>query len=266
MKESYLTKHVVPLLACSLLIAVFLAGCCCINIGDWGKEKYEKTEHLSAPIAAGGTLAVETEIGSITITGADVTDCNVTAEICVKAPTEEEAAEITEQVKIQLVPAGKMLTVKVEKPHLRKRRSISINYQITVPEQTSLQLESDIGKIHISNVTGQIQAEVDVGEIICEEISGDIDLKTDVGKVEVVYSKTAPAACNATIKTDIGKIDFTAPPDFSATVHAVTDVGSIETELPLTVTGKIGKKLHGTIGKGEGELHLKTDIGSIEIR
>lgn len=84
MKESYLTKYVVPLLACSLLIAVFLAGCCCINIGDWGKEKYEKTEYLSAPIAAGGTLAVETEIGSITITGADVTDCNVTAEICVK--------------------------------------------------------------------------------------------------------------------------------------------------------------------------------------
>ncbi len=266
MKESCLTKYVVPLLACSLLIAVFLAGCCCINIGDWGKEKYEKTEHLSAPIAAGGTLALENDVGTITITGADVTDCNVTAEICVKAPSEEEAAEIAEKVKIQLVPDGKTLTVKVEKPHLGKRRSISINYQIAVPEQTSLQLESDLGKIHILNIAGRVQAEVDVGEIICKEISGDIDLKTDIGKVKVVYSKTAPAACNATIKTDVGKIDFTAPPDFSATVHAVTDVGSIETDLPLTVTGKIGKKLQGTIGEGEGKLDFKTDVGTINIR
>jgi len=116
------------------------------------------------------------------------------------------------------------------------------------------------------NITGRIQAETNIGTITCKEITGDTNLKANIGEVTVVYSKTAPAACNATVRTDIGKIDFTAPPDFSATVHAVTDVGSIETDLPLTGTGKIGKKLHGTIGKGEGELHLKTDIGTIEIR
>jgi len=263
MKKSYFTK---VSLGCLLCLLTAVVGCCCINIGDWGKEKYEKTEQLSASIAPGATLALETEIGSITITGADVTDCNITAEICAKAPTKEEAAEIAEKVKIQLVSAGKTLTVKVEKPHLRKRRSISISYQVTVPKQTDLQLESDIGEIEVSNITAPIHAEIDIGRITCEEISGDIDLRTDIGEITVVYSKTAPAVCNATIKTDIGKINFTAPPDFSATVNAVTDIGSIETDLPLTVKGKIGKKLRGTIGKGEGELNLKTDIGAIKIR
>jgi hypothetical protein len=49
-------------------------------------------------------------------------------------------------------------------------------------------------------------------------------------------------------------------------VDADTDVGSIRTDLPLTVKGKIGKSLHGTIGAGEGKLYLRTDVGSIRIR
>ena len=129
-----------------------------------------------------------------------------------------------------------------------------------------MELGCDVGKIQVSNITETIKAQTDVGGITCKEISNDIDLKVDVGGVKVVYAKTAPAACSITISTDVGGIEITTPPNFSATVHAETDVGSIKTDLPLTVKGKIGKNLHGTIGAGEGELNLKTDVGSIRIR
>jgi len=266
MKKRHFTKYVAPLLLCSLLITSSLAGCC-INIGGCsGKEKYKRTENLSAPIAAEGILDVETNVGSITVTGADVTDCNVTATICVKAPSKQQAREIAEQVKIKLEPSGDCLTLRVEKPHKKCKRSITVSFDITVPQQTALDLKTNVGELKVDNTTGPIEAATNVGKIICKEISGDIVLKTNVGKVKVEYAETAPPAVNADIVTDIGDIKFTAPAGLSATVYAATNIGSVQTSLPLTVTGTLGKHTTGTIGTGEGKLHLKTNIGSIKIR
>jgi len=262
MKQSYFIKTLLGFLLCLLIFT----GSCCINTGCWPRAKYERTDKLYAALEPNSVLIAETDVGSITIIGAEVTDCNGTAEICVKAPTEEEAMEIAGKVKVNLIPQGKTLTFKIEKPHLKHNRSISISYNITVPKQTNLQLESDVGEICISNISGEIKAKTDVGKIKCKEISGDIDLKTDVGEVKVVYCETAPALRNASIKTDVGGIDFTVPTDFSATVDAKTDVGSISTELPMTVKGKVSKSLHGTIGEGKSKVNLSTDVGSIKIR
>lgn len=265
MKKRSFIKCVVPLLLCSLSVATFLAGCC-INIGDFCKAKHEKTEHLSAPFVPGQTLHLQNNVGEITITGADVTECDVTATITAKAMTEEEAEKLAEEVQIKLEPSDNKLYIRVEKPARMSKRSITIDFNITVPKQTALKLATNVGEIHISNTTEPIEAETNVGVITCRQISGDTDLTTNVGEIKVVYSKTAPIACNANIKTDIGKIDFTAPPDLSAQVNVSVNIGSIQTDLPLTIKGKINKSLNGTIGKGEGKVILKTNIGSINIK
>ncbi len=258
-------RHFVKVsLICLFCLLTPMIGC--INISSWSRAKYERTDQLNAHLAPGSILIAETDVGSITVTGLDVTDCNVTATICVKAPTDEEAQELADRIKIELERDGKTLTVKTEKPRVKKHRSISISFEIAVPKQTALELGSDVGNIQVSNITKEIKAETNVGKITCEEISGDIDVKADVGTIKIVYSKTAPAACSATISTDVGSIDLTTPPNCSAVVHAETDVGSITSDQPLTLTGKIGKNLNGTMGAGEGKLHLKTDVGSITIR
>jgi hypothetical protein len=262
MKYSYFTKKI--LLICLLCMLTVTMGSC-INIG-WTRAEYARTDKLDAPLSLGSTFALENDVGSITIEGLDVANCDATAIITVKAPTEEEAKDLAEKVKIELVQNGNTLTVKTTKPRTKRRRSISISFDITVPKQTALDIGSDVGEIRISNITENIKARTDVGKIFCKEISGDIDLQADVGKVNVVYSKTAPAACNVTIKTDVGSIDLTTPSECSAVVQADTDVGSITTDMPLTVKGKVGKNLRGTIGTGEGKLYLKTDVGSIRIR
>jgi DUF4097 and DUF4098 domain-containing protein YvlB len=263
MEFYYCTKK--TLLICLLCILTISAGSC-INGGSWFKAEFQKSEKLKAPLAPGSTLTLDNEVGSITIEGQDVLNCTVDATVKAKAPTEEEAQELAKQVKIALEQNGNTLTVKITKPPNKKRRSISIDFNITVPKQTALQVGSDVGEIRISNITEDIRVRTDVGKISCQEITGDIDLQADVGKINVVYSKTAPAACNVNIKTDVGSIDITTPPECSAAVQANTDVGSITTDMPLTITGKVGKNLHGTIGAGEGKLYLKTDVGSIRIR
>jgi len=58
-----------------------------------------------------------------------------------------------------------------------------------------------------------------------------------------------------------------APPEFTGQVELATSHGSIKTDLPITVKGKISnKRIRGTIGEGNGMLRLKTSFGSIKIK
>jgi len=264
MLRCHLTK---ASLACSLSLLIFVVGCD-IHIGDFGGVEFERTEQLSAPIAAGSTLTAETQVGSITVTGADVTDCNVTATITAKAPTQAEAEKLAQQVKIKLGPDGNDLRLHVEKPAKKRRRSIEVSFDIAIPVETSLQLESNVGQIEVSNIAGAIRATTNVGEINCKEAASDVDLETNVGEVIVAYSDTAESTFDAELETNVGDISFAGPLELSAKVNASTNIGSIETKLPLTVTGKIEKSVHGTIGKGESKatVRLRTNVGSIEIQ
>jgi len=281
MKNAFLAK---VSLACLLCLLIAVPGCC-INIGDWGKEKYERTVRLSAPLPPGGLFAAETHNGSITITGADVTDCNVIATIKARAMTEKDAQKLAEEVKVKLEPFGNKLTVKIKKPDFMVNKSVSVNLNVTLPTHTDLELTTHNGAVRIANITGQVNGTTHNGKVVaeqvsgtiklrthngsvtCKEISGDTQLRTHNGKIKAAYSPNATPVCNVSMVTHNGSVDFTAPPNLSAEVEVSTHNGSIKTDLPITVIGKVSKrKLKGTIGAGQGKLHLETHNGSIKIR
>jgi len=249
------------------------------------RAKYERTVQLSAPLSPGSGFAAQTHNGSITITGADVTDCNLTATIIGRAVTEEDAQKIAEQTTIKLEPLTNKLTTKIDKPTFRFNQSVSVSLDVTVPNNTDLKLTTHNGAIIITNITGrlngtthngkvtaeQISGTVELqthnGSVICREVSGNTQLKTHNGNVKLYYSEAAPSVCNISLITYNGGIDLTAPSNFSGEVDASTHNGSIRTDLPITVVGKVSKtKLTGTIGTGQGKLHLETHNGSIKIR
>lgn len=266
-----------------LLLAV--SGCV-IHIGNWSRAKYEKTTSLQAPLESGSTVVAKTNYGSITVGGANTADCNVVATIRVQAPTEEEAVEIAEKVNIHLEPAGKILTVRADKPHVKNNRSISISYQITVPMQTNIECASSYGSIELADTSGNVKAHTSYGSIDCDSINGQIQVDTSYGRVDcreiisdelivgsnygnidIEYSDLAPAEIQANVSTSYGSINFTAPPGFAGQVELATSYGSIKTDLPIVVKGKISsKQIKGTIGEGDGKLSLKTSYGSIRIR
>ncbi len=177
--KKYCTVLTLSLCLCSILP---VTGCD-IQIGDWSRAKYERTVQQQAPLAPGSTVIAQTSSGSITITGAEVTDCSVVAQIRVQAPTEEEAQEIAEQVEIKLEPVGQTLTVEAEKPPRKRRRSISISYDITAPKQTNIDCTSSYGAIKLSNIDGNIKGKTSSGSISAEDIQGSAQLDTSYGSV-----------------------------------------------------------------------------------
>ncbi len=255
------------LLGCFLCLAVTVGGCY-INVGccGWPQVKYERVVYLSAPMAFGRSFEAETHNGSITITGGDIADCNVTATIIGRAMSTEDAKKIAEETKIKLEPFGNKLVARIKRPVFATNQSVSVRFDVKLPSKANLELETHNGKIRITGISGDVDGTTHNGRIVCEEVSGDVKLKTHNGKVNVVYAKSSAAVCEVSLITHNGNIEFTAPPSFSAKADIRTHNGSIRTELAITVVGKFSKsKLAGKIGAGEGTLYLETHNGSIKI-
>ena len=270
----------------SLLCLLVVTAGCCINIGSCAmRAKYQRTVQLSAPLSPGSSFAAQTHNGSITIAGADVTDCNLTATIVAQAVTEEDAKKLAERIKIKLEPWGDKLTAKIDKPTFMRNQSVSVNLDVTVPNRSDLELTTHNGEIRITDITGRLNGTTHNGKVtaeqisgttelrthngsmICRQISGDTQLKTHNGGIKVFYSEYAPSVCNISLITYNGGIELTTPSSFSGEVDASTHNGSIRTDLPITVVGKVSKsKLTGKIGIGQGKLRLETHNGSIRIK
>lgn len=268
------------------LLSVLMMAGCCVYVGSCDMQaKYEKIVHLEMPLSPGSSFEAQTHNGSITIKGADVADCNVTATIVARARTDEDAMEVAEQTQVSLEPMGGDLILKIKKPEYMINRSVSVSLDCVVPDRVDLKLGSHNGAMKITNITGQIDAtthngraaakkisgqvklNTHNGRVECEEISGDAQLKTHNGGVKLAYSGTAEPVCDISIVTHNGSIELTTPDNYSAQVEASTHNGSINTDLPITVTGKVSKnRLKGTIGDGRGKLHLETHNGSIRLR
>lgn len=121
------------------------------------------------------------------------------------------------------------------------------------------------------------------GDLEADNLGADADVSTVNGSVDVSAAGHVEAATvNGSIRAAMGRADWqsvakfstvnggitlTLPPNLSADVRAETVNGDLETDFPLTVTGRFGPRhLRGTIGNGGRSLELSTVNGSIHLR
>ncbi len=262
-----MTKQIVKNcgLVFSLCSLIFLPSCC-IDIADIFNYECEKTEHISLPVADANTLNVETDVGSITVEGADVADCNITAAITVKARTIEKARQLANEVRIEFEASGDKVNIRAARPAALKRRSLVVDFKIIAPKRLGLNCSTHVGTIKASGIEGRIKASANVGSIICSQVVTDLQLEANVGSIKVRYSDAAGSVCRADIATNVGSIEFVGPPQLSAELDVSTNVGTLRTDKPVSVVGKVGKSIKGTIGSGQGKISLRTNVGTIEIK
>jgi len=244
----------------SVISSLILTGC------DL-KEKYERTVDLPLAINAGRKLVVHTEVGSIKVTGSNTPQSGIKVKITGKGDTIEKAQEVAQNINITVKDDNNNVYIKINKPLEVKSSWYSMDYTIEVPENISLEYKTNVGSATVSNIKGDITASCDVGSITCENAWGKVNLNADVGNISLAYAEDANSQVNAEMSVDVGSIHFKGPKNISAKLDVSTDVGSIHSDLPIAVTGNIcSKRLNGTVGQGQGNVRLKTDVGSIDIK
>jgi DUF4097 and DUF4098 domain-containing protein YvlB len=141
---------------------------------------------------------------------------------------------------------------------------VNVEFRVKVPAGVRFVGRTVNGGIEASGITADAEAET---------VNGGVDLDaTGTARAQTVNGGITARCGRAdwtgalSLKTVNGGIDITLPQGASADVKASTVNGDIQTDFPLTVTGKISRRrLEGTIGGGGRTLELETVNGSIGL-
>ncbi len=285
-----------------IILVISPAGCVIDLVGGGANEKYEHTVELAEKLDAGSTLSAKTSNGSITVTGTENEICHIVATISARSFSVEEAQLLAEQTEIRLERKPEGLKTVIVRPEMKRNESVSVSFEIEVPHQTALDLQTSNGKIQLSQIEQEIHATTSNGKIEmasvagniaahtsngsitirqttaqsldlhtsngsikCENIYGNMAASTSNGSVNIQYAADANSATHIRITTSNGGIDLVTPENYSAKVDAATSNGKIHTGIPITMQGEIGKRLNGVIRDGQGQLYLRTSNSSITI-
>jgi hypothetical protein len=234
-----------------------------------GQEEF----HWAGKVAAGDAVEIKGVNGGIVATGASAGDVEVTA---VKKGRKSDPAD----VKVEVVEHAGGVTICAVYPSSGapneckpgeggrmnvRDNDVNVEFRVKVPAGVRF-----VGR----TVNGGIEA---------TGISADAEARTVNGGVELDATGTASAeTVNGGITARLGRADWSGtlalktvnggihvvmPEGLSADVKASTVNGDIQTDFPLTVTGRISRrKIEGTIGSGGRLLEMETVNGGIELR
>ncbi|MBD3181474.1 BamA/TamA family outer membrane protein [Candidatus Poribacteria bacterium] len=130
-----------------------------------------------------------------------------------------------------------------------KPKDLSINYDILVPEDSNLELETTNGSITVSGIKGEIET---------ESVNGDVDIKNSIGSASV---KTINGRIDVQMLLDSeslfgtanGPINLVIGDDFSVPIKIVTVSGPVTVTIPdgyaanldvVSHTGSVNYKIH----------------------
>lgn len=146
-----------------------------------------------------------------------------------------------------------------------RNNDVVVDFKVSVPPGV---------KLVANTVNGQIEADDLDGPVEAATVNGSVSVSTRSTAIATTVNGSVAARIGSAswedelkFTTVNGSITLRLPEDLSATVDASTVNGSIETDFPITIRGKMGKRhISGRIGDGSGgELSLSTVNGSVRL-
>ncbi|MGQ9801402.1 MAG: DUF4097 family beta strand repeat-containing protein [Candidatus Saccharicenans sp.] len=133
--------------------------------------------------------------------------------------------------------------------------------------EADCELSSVSGDIKATQVKGSVEAEVVSGTVRLQDIAGarKVSAKSISGTVE--YRGQVLPDGSYRFSSHSGEVRLILPADSSFDLEASSFSGTVSTDFPVEVIGKLsGKTIQGRVGKGGAEVSAKAFSGSVEIR
>jgi hypothetical protein len=218
-------------------------------------------------LAADQTIEIRGIGGDIRATGYDGADVEVTA---------EKSGRDADEVQIRVMPTPEGMRVCAFYPgmsddcrsfhsHGDRNTRARVDFNVKVPRNVRF-----VG----GTVNGQVEATGLGSRAKVSSVNGSVRVETAEwaeattvnGSVFARFGRADwPGSLHLT--TVNGRIELEVAGDLNAEVSTSSVNGSVQTDFPITVAGRMRRgNLHGTIGKGGRELELTTVNGDMELK
>ena len=198
--------------------------------------------------------------GGISFEAWDRGEMLVRAKVHAWADSKDRARELADRIEVK---AGG--SISVDGPRTHGDEGWSVSFRIMVPRNTDLDLASTNGGITIEGIRGKLRFQTTNGGIRIEDIGGDVEGKTTNGGVQVVLTGDRWDGKGMEVRTMNGGVKMSIPPGYSAHLEAATVNGGLSIGFPVTVQGKIDRKLSVDLGGGGATIKVTTMNGGVRI-
>lgn len=241
--------------------------------GSMQCREYRENDRLSGhceikeqTLPAGGAITVDGKTnGGISIKGWERNDILVRAKIETRAPTQTEADQLAQQVRIETAA----LNIRAEGPESRDDYQWYVSYEIFVPRRSDLSLQAHNGGISITDVNGRIDFKTLNGGVNLVRVGGNVQGHTTNGGVNVVLSGARWDGEELNIKTTNGGVNLLMPDNYSAHLETGTVNGNVSFSFPVNVPtterGRMPKDVSVDLGAGGPTVRARTTNGGVRV-
>jgi len=226
---------------------------------------------------SGGHLTLDTDIGTIHIKSHS--DAQVLVKVRIEGADEGDMAVTFDANDGDVAIEGK-LKGSGWGSGWGSSRGLRVSYDITVPQNYNLNLDTSGGSIDIQDLIGNVDANTSGGSISLGHIDGEVDVDTSGGSIDVdavsgnLNAHTSGGSIRARLdkqptgdnelSTSGGSIKVYLFAEIKVDLSASTSGGRVKTD--FDVDGRVDKqKIRGTINGGGPRLRLSTSGGSVRI-
>ncbi len=211
-------------------------------------------------IPQGGRINIFTVSGSVTVTGYDGEEIEVTG---LKVGRDRTRVEIVDQGG----PDSVSLTVRYPE---RGSGDASVNFQVKVPRSVGYnfdEIRSISGNVRLADVTGRVRARSISGSVEVKDISGIVSASSTSGNVDV-YLRRIEGAGDMEFSSISGNVTVRAPANLEAYVSMSTISGSLSTDFPIEVQERRylpGRSARGRLGAGSCNIRITSVSGRVSL-
>jgi DUF4097 and DUF4098 domain-containing protein YvlB len=243
--------------------ATWLDNC---RSGNWNgdNDRGHACEVRPVPVRLSGrSLDIDgRQNGSIRVRGWDGDSVRITARLQANANSDDEARTLLKDVR--LVADGR--SVRAEGPSTsRSHEGWSASYVVWVPRKFDLSLEATNGALGVDGVTGRLDLRTTNGSVALSDVGGDVHARTQNGSLNVQLGGSAWDGAGLDAETQNGSVRLAVPEKFAGQLETGTVNGSIHTDFPVTVQGRISRRLSLPLNGGGKTIRALTTNGTVRI-
>ena len=225
-----------------------------------------------------GYLELDNSNGGVEVKSWDKNEVEIKAYKRVRAGSREQAEELMQDLKIEVVQTASEIKIVTITPQALKREggffnwlfngdnnSFSVEYELTVPKSIDLNIKTTNGKVYCQQIRGRLRLNSTNGKITAREIAGLVRSKTTNGSLDIELISVPPDE-EINFSTTNGSITLRLPENYGAEVNLKTTNGHIDSDFSYSEQRDWSRQhVSGIIGDGGGTLYCHTTNGSIRL-
>jgi len=237
----------------------------CSDQNDYGNDsraRHCEIKEQTLP-ATGGTLNVDgMKNGGIAVKGWERNEILVRYRLQTHAPTQAEADALASQIRVATTGGQ----IRAEGPEQNDEARWDVGYELFVPRQSSLSLQTSNGGISLSDVRGRISFNARNGGVSLKNLGGNVTGETVNGGLHVELTGSNWEGEGLNVRTTNGGLSITVPDNYSAHLETGTVNGGFAASPSIAEVTRKTKQLSLDLGSGGTNLRIHTTNGGVSLK